>query len=646
VENSSGWNSSDWIYFSYSSKNMTFLINHMLSVMTRVLILVVILIISTTTNAQVKKEFDNVSFETKTLHLTAKLRESDSPTSNVICEIPSNQSVKILSKQFDYYKVEYKGVVGFINELYFQGGSTSLHQNINSPNSITHASSINCDDIIHVKGSNFSSKPSIINRLGSCSKVYVPIPKAGEYQWGWFVSYLKETLGLQVVTVIDDFSNDVTQHGSIISVYREYKGESIYEKGNINDVWAILNYLEATSGYSTMRSAKITFVDLYNSYTWDYSIDVPVKADKYVNALEKNICSSVIRNQQNAVVAPKNMSCWTEASLRKEYGSNFTKPFEGIYESAFSAQSGAPKYKVAVKIISNKLHIVYLSGAINSADWQEGEIKAYLENTATENLFKTRWIMGDKTEDKGFYISFEQGVMNVLNSQGEKDVYIKLYPSPADNPSTSPKASTSGTGFAISSNGIIVTNYHVIEGAKTINVRGINGNFNKAYSTNILIVDKVNDLALIKIEDSGFSSLGNIPYVIKPNSSSVGENIFVLGYPLRAKMGDEIKLTNGIISSKTGYQGDITSYQISAPVQPGNSGGPLFDSKGDLIGVISAKLNGAENVSYGIKVSYLLNLIDSIDFPIVLQKTSSINNKQLTQQVATLNKFVYMIEVE
>ena len=65
-------------------------------------------------------------------------------------------------------------------------------------------------------------------------------------------------------------------------------------------------------------------------------------------------------------------------------------------------------------------------------------------------------------------------------------------------------------------------------------------------------------------------------------TSEVGEEVFVLGYPLTATMGDEIKLTTGVISSKSGFQGDISQYQISAPVQPGNSGGPLFDSKGNI----------------------------------------------------------------
>jgi len=110
-------------------------------------------------------------------------------------------------------------------------------------------------------------------------------------------------------------------------------------------------------------------------------------------------------------------------------------------------------------------------------------------------------------------------------------------------------------------------------------------------------------------------------------------------------MGDEIKLTDGIISSKSGFKGDITSYQISAPIQPGNSGGPLFDKKGNLVGVVNAKIMGAENVSYAIKSSYLKNLFDQLPISPKLQNISSVNGKSLAEQVKAIKKFTYIIEV-
>jgi S1-C subfamily serine protease len=110
-------------------------------------------------------------------------------------------------------------------------------------------------------------------------------------------------------------------------------------------------------------------------------------------------------------------------------------------------------------------------------------------------------------------------------------------------------------------------------------------------------------------------------------------------------MGDEIKLTNGIISSKSGFQGDITAYQMTAPIQPGNSGGPMFDNKGNLIGIVNAKHMGAENASYAIKSSYLLTLIDLLPDKLALQTVNQLNAKPLTDQTKIAKRFIYIIEI-
>ncbi len=218
---------------------------------------------------------------------------------------------------------------------------------------------------------------------------------------------------------------------------------------------------------------------------------------------------------------------------------------------------------------------------------------------------------------------------------------IKLFPTTEDMQKFSP---TSGTGFAISSDGYIVTNHHVINGATNIKVRGVNGDFSKTFKAKIIVEDKNNDLAIIKIDDISFSALRTIPYLIQRKSCDVGCSIYCMGYPLRATMGDEVKLTNGIISSNSGFKGDITTYQITAPVQPGNSGGPLFDDKGNLIGIINAKHLGAENVSYAIKTSYLLNLIDIIPSTPKLQTLNTLAGKSLAEQVKIIRNYTYIIE--
>ncbi len=337
---------------------------------------------------------------------------------------------------------------------------------------------------------------------------------------------------------------------------------------------------------------------------------------------------------------------WTEASLKTFWQTNGNDFLEGIYENAIQS-ANSPKYKLALKKSATGYDLIYLSGDNGqTTKFKEGDIKAYLMKTAKDNLLKAKWIMGDKSINENLYITFEDALMKIIWTDGSPEqLYIKLYPTSSTSKNSNGIAS-SGTGFALTSNGYIVTNYHVVDGATSIAVKGVNGNFSTTYKAKVVVSDKNNDLAIIQIDDNTFNSISKIPYTIKSTSSDVGENVFVLGYPLRASMGDEIKLTNGIISSKTGFQGDITSYQISAPVQPGNSGGPLFDKLGNLIGVINAKHSGAENVSYAIKVSYLKNVIDLLPTTPTLSNNNTLTTLTLSDQVKLLNKFVYIIETK
>ena len=200
----------------------------------------------------------------------------------------------------------------------------------------------------------------------------------------------------------------------------------------------------------------------------------------------------------------------------------------------------------------------------------------------------------------------------------------------------------SGSGFALK-DGFIVTNYHVIENAESIWIHGIKGDFPTKYNAKVVATDKFNDIALLKVSDSNFTGFGTIPYNVKTSVSDVGEDIFVLGYPLTSTMGEEIKLTTGVISSRTGFQGDVSLYQISAPIQPGNSGGPLFDYKGNLVGIVSSKHTGAENVGYAIKTSYLRNLIESTISKNILPTNAQTATLPLTEKIKVLKNFVFMI---
>lgn len=198
----------------------------------------------------------------------------------------------------------------------------------------------------------------------------------------------------------------------------------------------------------------------------------------------------------------------------------------------------------------------------------------------------------------------------------------------------------SGSGIALGNNHF-TTNHHVVDGATNLFI--LFPDSDKRYRAEVVAIDATNDLALCKVVDSEFTKFPEIKYGFKKSDEDIGTEIFVLGYPLVDTMGEEIKLTTGVISSKSGYQGNISQYQISAPVQPGNSGGPLFNDKGELIGIVSAKYIGADNVSYGVKLSYLFDLIDNSKISINLCRDSQISDLSLSEKCKAVIPCTFMV---
>ena len=313
----------------------------------------------------------------------------------------------------------------------------------------------------------------------------------------------------------------------------------------------------------------------------------------------------------------------------------------GIYEPI--DDSGA---KLACVKNGNEHYLIYLSSPSNYPGrnfWQIGDIKAKLRNTAA-GLMKAEWYNSAKGSST-MYVAFDGVSMVATDTKSEELKYLKTYPTSSSNvggSNTNQGSSWTGTGFALK-NGYIVTNNHVVDGASSILVQGINGTTIE-YKAEVVAVDKNNDLALIRINDYRFDGFGSIPYSIKEMLCDVGSDVFVLGYPLTSYMGEEIKLTNGIISSRSGYQGDITTYQISAPVQPGNSGGPMFDKNGNVIGVVNAGIPGAENVGYAIKTSYLCNLINSSVSSAIIPRNNTISTMSLSEKVKVLRNYTFYIK--
>jgi S1-C subfamily serine protease len=174
---------------------------------------------------------------------------------------------------------------------------------------------------------------------------------------------------------------------------------------------------------------------------------------------------------------------------------------------------------------------------------------------------------------------------------------------------------STGTGFFVTKDGFFVTAHHVINGAKTIKVRTIGG---KLYDASVVKIDSNNDLAVLKINGKNF-----LPLPIKSSQKiRRGLNVFAIGFPQVFFQGIEPKVTDGIISSLTGIADDVTTFQISNPIQPGNSGGPLFTLDGNVVGIVNSRLNSSivfektgslpQNVNYAVKSNYLLEILRGI----------------------------------
>lgn len=247
--------------------------------------------------------------------------------------------------------------------------------------------------------------------------------------------------------------------------------------------------------------------------------------------------------------------------------------------------------------------------------------------------------------DIGFFTGYEQKTVLYEYIEVRRDAEGSKNSMPAQS-AAGQKWRGGGTGFIIDRRGYIATNYHVIENASEIEIEVVRNGQKVSHKAKVIASDKQNDLSILQIDDTTFKPYTALSYNLLTRTSDVGTNIFSLGYPLTMIMGDEMKFTDGKISSKTGFQGDITTYQISVPVQPGSSGGPLFDYDGNLVGVVNAKIMALDNVSYAIKSSYLTNLIDVLPEKLELPRDTSLTAKPLTEKIKALSEYVVMIKVK
>lgn len=195
-----------------------------------------------------------------------------------------------------------------------------------------------------------------------------------------------------------------------------------------------------------------------------------------------------------------------------------------------------------------------------------------------------------------------------------------------------------GTGFAIDAAGYVMTSYHVISDAKSITVSNAK---TPALNMKVVYSNPELDLAVLKVDQDSFGSFGEIPFSVRRSVADPGEKVYTLGFPR-----EDLVFGEGSISSYTGFEGDTAAYQISIPVNPGNSGGPLFDSQGNLIGIISGRNTSAEGASFAIKLRWIVNdLTSNSSEKVNLPVRKNLRNADRASQVKRIKDFVYVVKV-
>lgn len=340
------------------------------------------------------------------------------------------------------------------------------------------------------------------------------------------------------------------------------------------------------------------------------------------------------------------LNFFSEKSIRNYFEKNGTELIEGIWEYSSSDIS---EYRLAIVKKDYKFEAIVLE---RSGKFKAGDLKATLETAASDEVLSIKWIMSDKRTTKKTVGTVKNNAIIEFNLNGPSMLY-RIYPK-FNKKGNQKKAKTgewagNGSGIIISKSGHIITNHHVIDDADKIEVEFMLNDELQKFNAEVVQVDKVNDLAVLKIFDMDFNGIDEPPYNFKFRGSDVGTKVYAFGYPLALSiMGKELKVTDGMISSKTGFDGDITTYQITAPIQGGNSGGPLFDEQANLIGINSSIIRKdiAANVAYSIKTSYVSNLIDVLPKSIELPSSKVLESLSLTEQIKEISKYVVLVKVK
>lgn len=201
-----------------------------------------------------------------------------------------------------------------------------------------------------------------------------------------------------------------------------------------------------------------------------------------------------------------------------------------------------------------------------------------------------------------------------------------------------------GSAFMVDPKGYLVTNAHVLNGSGVI----VANHSGQEFRTEIVYIDQSRDLAILKILDKDFKSRKNLPYALKRGKMDLGQDVFTLGFPR-----NDIVYNMGYVSAATGFNGDTSTVQLDMMANPGNSGGPVFNNAGNIVGVISTRETKTEGVSFAIKTNEIYQMLDDwakTDTSLGRLKTREITTsapkkRSRPELIKELQNYVYLVKV-
>lgn len=199
-------------------------------------------------------------------------------------------------------------------------------------------------------------------------------------------------------------------------------------------------------------------------------------------------------------------------------------------------------------------------------------------------------------------------------------------------------ADYAGTGFALTNDGYIVTNYHVTEGADSVYIQSKSGEY---YKAKVVASDAKTDVAILKIDSKNFKfGKADVPYTFAATKRNIGARVYTLGFPQ-----DDIVYNEGYISSRNGFMGDSMQYSLELPANPGQSGAPVVDAKGNVIGIVTGKETETEGRTYAVSTKAIYDLLSTIDEDITMPKVNKLGNMSREDQLLKLQNYTCSVKV-